>query len=66
MGQHRGQWEQTQDDPMGYQEIIFHLKGDGALEMAQRAYRVSILGDIPKLFGQDTGHRAPGVPVWTG
>lgn len=66
MGQHRGQWEQTQRVPTGLQEILFHLKGNGALELAQRAYRVSILGDTAKLSGQGTGQLAPGVPVWAG
>lgn len=64
MGQHRGQWEQTQHAPTGLQEILFHC--NGALELAQRANRVSILGDIAKLSGQGTGQLAPGVPVWAG
>lgn len=49
-----------------HREIFFHLKGDKALELAQRAYGVSILGDIPKLSGQGAGKLAPGVPVWAG
>lgn len=62
MGQHRGQWEQTQKFQRDSRK--FHLKGNGALELAQGAYTVSILGDIPKLFGQGTGQLAPGVSVW--
>lgn len=64
MGQHRVQGEQTQNVSTGYQEFFFPLKGDGALELDQRAHGASILGDIPQLSGQGVGQLAPGVPVW--